>query len=396
MSLKAFQTILDLQTKVGALAFYQKPTPGNPQGRILEASFSRPNVGAASGATVFDKDGVLQELSENEPDWDFPIGGGCPVIKMRPQSQNLCTSPIDISAASKVNVTIPNATQIREDGSLASEFFAFQDFSGFSSSTDYTMIIEVEPVGGRNFRLQEGLGSSAITNIDFEAETASGSASLVKQGNGKFLIFLPITTGASQTSIRFLMRVLDGSLNTSFDGDVNKGVNITLRDIQAGHEGISPIPNNVTRSANQFTFDNLVSNGIIDSSAFTFLLDFKLPPNAGVNGSRLIRFRDVADANLLELVCSINGTSASWISGGTLLGGYQDVSTRKKLAISVNGNLATVSLAGSTIALNVDMGGSLAITKLFAQMINGWGLDLYAAAFAPLALSEGDINAATT
>lgn len=289
MSLGPFPIVLIPSTKNGVLQFYNDLT-----GEILEAAFSRPDVGATSGASVFDKDGNLIELAENEPDWSFPIGGGCPRIQMRPQSQNLCSAPRDISTASKVNVTIPDATTIREDGSAASEFFAFQDFSGFSSSTDYTMIIEVEPVGGRNFRLQEDLGSSAITNIDFVAETASGSATLIKQGNGRFLVFLPITTGASQTSIRFLMRVLDGSLNTSFDGDVNKGVNITLRDIQAGHEGISPIPNNVTRSSNQYTLD-------LSSYLSENVVSFYVEASFGVTQQDLFRFGDGGNSNLVAI-----------------------------------------------------------------------------------------------
>lgn len=281
MSFSDFQSVLIPSKKTGALHFYHKPSKS-----ILEAAFSRPNVGGTSGAAVFDKNGNLIELAENEPDWEFPIAGGCPRVLLRPQSQNLCTAALSVAAASKINVTIPNATSIREDGDLASEFFAFQDFSGYTSNTKYTLIIEVEPVGGRNFRLQEGLGSNAITNIDFNAETASGVATLIKQVNGKFLVFLPITTGVSQTAIRILMRILDDSLNAIYDGDVNKGLNITLRDIQTGHDNIFPIPNSVTRASNQVTFEDLIVKEVIGSNQFSLLVSLGAANASGNSGFR--------------------------------------------------------------------------------------------------------------
>ena len=56
------------------IGFYQKPTISNPNGQVLEADFSRLNINATSGATVF-RNGVLIELAENEPDWSEPAEG---------------------------------------------------------------------------------------------------------------------------------------------------------------------------------------------------------------------------------------------------------------------------------------------------------------------------------
>lgn len=405
MSLKDFQTILVPAKDTGSLHFFHKPTKA-----ILEAAFSRPDVGATSGASVFDKDGNLIELAENEPDWSFPIGGGCPRLLMRPQAENLVTYSENANFWATLNATktfgavSPDGTA-NADGFLetavTNSHILYEDITA-TADVQYTCSVFVKGVG-RDCQFSDLGGSGGGVTVDLQNGTITSVISpainsfIEDCGNGWFRV--GFTQTKSPTLYRLAVYSLEyGSANTNILGDITKGVLVWGFQLESASFATAYIPTNggtITRSANQFTFDDLVNNGVIDSSAFTFLLDFKLPPNSGVNGSRIIRFRSDANAELLELVASLGGTSASWIAGSTLLGGYQDISTRKKLAISINGNLATVSLAGSTIALNIDMGGSLAITKIFAQMINGWALEMYGAAFAPMALSESDLNAAT-
>ena len=85
------------EQKPTKLSFYQATESGGNlvlPPTLLEADFSRPNIGATSGATVF-RDGVLVELAENEP--DFSDESGCPVLKMRPRVKNLFLNSATLS-----------------------------------------------------------------------------------------------------------------------------------------------------------------------------------------------------------------------------------------------------------------------------------------------------------
>lgn len=386
MSLKDFQTILVPSNKNGALQFYHKPTKV-----ILESAFSRPNVGATSGATVF-RDGQLIELGENDPDWDD--ANGCPRIIMRPQAQNLCNAADTILAASKVNTVIPNATSLRENGSVASEFFAFQDFAGFSELTEYTIQIELEPVGDRNFRFQEGLGSGATSNINFTAETASGGT-LTKLNNGRFVASVQLTTGAGQTTIRILMRLLGPSMEVVYDGDVNKGVNIYLRDIQEGHDKKWLVPGSLlARSANSINWNNMQASGVLGSDAGAWLIklkDYQSWANVSTflrldgDGSDTLRLSARTNNQLLLLFDAGLGTN----SLGTAFNGADSV-------ISVTYDTTWLRLfVGASKHAEIEHGGSLSLDNLRTNIASAFA-EIALMAFTPVFLSDSQMIDANT
>jgi|GEM_PF-3973837 len=96
-----FKFFLAPVKKIGKLAFVEVEGPANAPdvGGISEGDFSRPDIGATSGATVFNASGDLVELVEDMPDFSYGADGSCPKILMRPQEENLITNNKNLGAA---------------------------------------------------------------------------------------------------------------------------------------------------------------------------------------------------------------------------------------------------------------------------------------------------------
>lgn len=399
MSLKDFQTILDLQTKVGALAFYQKPTPGYPQGRILEASFSRPDVGATSGATVFDKDGNLVELIEDDPDWSFPVSGGCPRLLMRPQAQNLM-KPVSGFSTSLLVKSDPSTN---DNQRIAQTQFAvtsngvnqaFGDISiACTAETEYYWWAVFESAGTNDVSFALVDDSSPISiiryNTDDNSTTAqSGNFSDVAVedlGNGSYKLSGKLTTAAGQTTIAPRVRILTlgGGSSITANGQIMKVSQIQITEGGVKEDYIPPANTPLTRSANQFIFNDLVTKGVSSSEGFSVYLDLK--NYQFIDANNVCSFRDGTTV-LFTLSC-LGSTSFQVRSGGVNLGTIHDAP-------------AIVTFDGTNVRLYKSSGliASQAISGEFDNVIMGaasdCSYDVEGMMFTPIVLSESQAIAA--
>lgn len=276
MSLTDFQTYLYPAVKTAKLGFYQKPSSGLPNGQVLEADFSRPDIGATSGATVYDADGNLIELAENVPDWSFPVGGspaGCPVIKMRPQAQNLflnsetlATQDVTVTAQSYTvsfkgtgTITFSGAYtgSLVGTGSTESDYVSatFTPSAGTVTCTVSGVVLTANFIAGNNVTswiptlgaaLTRSSNSFQFTDLVTKGVTGSGGFSLLfnyqnyiqggvrsidlKNASGTTIIRIPTNNGGwavldnrEQVFIGSATAIQSGNFIMTFDGQNVKG-----------------------------------------------------------------------------------------------------------------------------------------------------------------------------
>ena len=306
MSLKLFDTYLSYGRKVANLAFRKKST-----NETFEAGFSRVDAGDTSGATVF-RNGQLIELAEDEPDWDDL--NGCPVLKIRPEAQNL-EGNAGIPENWYNDVVIPSNegafelfpsyywgkyTQVSASNNVGlfyslfsgSENWVISFFVKISESNDYIGIRETGGgVGVVQFSTEtvktSGGGISSIEKID----TTDNDIKLIivkgtSQGGGNIFLTLCSSTGS------FL---------------VNDGTSFQLTGLQLieGNEYTGHIPTygtSVTRSANSFEFTDLVTKRVVGANGeFSFLFNFQNYLAGGLSGDRASSFFDSSNDEILDL-----------------------------------------------------------------------------------------------
>ncbi len=278
MSLKDFQTILTPQEKVGALAFYQKPTPGFPQGRIFPATFSRPDVGATSGATVFDKDGNLEELAEDAPDWEQ--GSGCTKILMRPQAQNLWGYSGDVS-----NFYNPAPATLSNEGPL--EIFPQDDWGLFTQNGagNNIGIIYSLLTAGQNYIISFYVKISASDDYIGLRETGNGvgvfrisTETITTAGGGLSSGKVLDTTNPDiKRVVLYGTAGVGGNLflvlcSTAGNSGVDDGGKIQITGLQVQQTSVYSgyIPTSgaaLTRSANDVILSNMVSNEVFGAGS---------------------------------------------------------------------------------------------------------------------------------
>lgn len=310
MNLSDFQTVLIPSKKTGALHFYHKPSKA-----IMEAAFSRPDVGATSGASVLNKDGNLIELAEDEPDWNFQIEGGCPLIQMRPQRTNLIPNSVgNLSAWGEFKILggsvtfntneglspdgTSNAFGIKEVATTSNHNWYIDNLT-VSDATQYTVSFYAKSLGGRNIRLDEGgagfnvEGIVDLSNGNVLADTF-GNITVVSAGNGWYRIKATgITSGTSQ---RLIFNACDGT-TLVYAGDSSKGVLLYGLQYEEGGSAtslIQTIGSIVTRSSNQYTLD-------LSSYLSENVVSFYVEASFGVTQQDLFRFGDGGNSNLVAI-----------------------------------------------------------------------------------------------
>lgn len=309
MSLKDFTTFLLPTTKNAELQFYQKPTPAFPKGRILPASFSRPDIGATSGATVFDKDGNLVELAENQPDWSFPLDGSDPKILMRPQLENLIlqSAPTSTPSSGLVNATFAASDwglgfngKITLDNTSGGALWYPEEASLAVAGNDYTAgvffkVLDGSPAElGSNAQFYMNIGGTSATPASYKVEEVAPG---IYFGQGQ----VTSSNGGTNTGVlRWTGNPL-GQVEVYgfmlFDGLIE----LKPTDFMPS-SGTA-----LTRSANQFTFDDLVTKGVIGNGEGSMLVN---PRNFGgtspQTGVVMIGLNDGALASGKGFGCAAN------------------------------------------------------------------------------------------
>lgn len=110
--MSAFKTFLLPAIKGGKIAFFQDPTALHPEGRILEADFTRANTpedGDYSGAVLMGVNGLPVLLGEDAVPWSY-LGEPCPVIEILPSIRSLIND-----SGVYVNPTVASQSYLADD-----------------------------------------------------------------------------------------------------------------------------------------------------------------------------------------------------------------------------------------------------------------------------------------
>lgn len=400
MSLKDFQTILVPSNKTGALQFYHKSTK-----TILEAAFSRPDVGATSGSSVFDKNGEIKENDENEPDWNFPIEGGCPSLLMRPQAQNLMKP---ISSFNTSLLVKSNPSTADNQGVEQTQFAvttggvnqAFGDLTiAVNESTKYYWWAVFESAGINDLSFALVDDSSPISLISYNTDDNSttkqtgnfSNVHLEDLGNGSYKLSGMLTTGAGQTTIAPRIRVLTlaGGSNVTANGQILKISQIQITEGPRKEDYIPPATSPLTRSANSITWNNMQLAGVLGSDSGAWLIklkDFESWANISTflrldgNGSDTLRLSARTGNQLLLLFDAGLGTN----SLGAAFSG-------KDAVISVTYNATWLRLfVGSSKHAEIEHGGSLQLENLRTNIASAFA-DIALMAFNPVFLDDNQM-----
>tara|TARA_R110001592_G_scaffold68626_1_gene210254 strand:+ start:13231 stop:15135 length:1905 start_codon:yes stop_codon:yes gene_type:complete len=282
------------EQKATKLSFYQAIESGGKlvlPPTLLEADFSRPNIGATSGATVF-RDGVLVELAENEP--DFSDESGCPVLKMRPQAENIAFKNLDFSSgytllgitnngvggASPLNgVNYREFRETIENRNHALAFITPGQVIGVKTNCELIF----KPVGGRRyFRIFNNGGGGGAIVVDTLTETITSNTltndtKLIALNGGSFYAAINFTPNASGNFNVQMASIDDDGATSTFIGDTAKGFEVIGFTVTKSNtiEGIIPNDtlNLLTRSSNSFQLTNLVSRGLLGATQGTIYIN---------------------------------------------------------------------------------------------------------------------------
>lgn len=296
MSLDLFQTYLVPIAKTGAVGFYQKPTSQFPKGRILPATFSAPNIGATSGRSVF-SGGNLIELPEDYPDWSEPLDGSGPRILMRPQVSNQVT---DFDQGGWTTAGGNLSTKIIDSNSPYPGFGYFQynrTAQGWPSNIRrlqtnvanphqrdiYAKYIDVRYLKFLTFGSQVNFSVDLLNKtIDFQ-DVVQNFISGTVEDIGNDWVHVKLNLSESGTGFYMTLNSIAGlDLTTSSPDNVGSCYLSSPQQTETNYY-VGKIPPGITRSANQFTFDDLVTKGVMgENSEFSFL--FYAPDSVGGTG----------------------------------------------------------------------------------------------------------------
>lgn len=307
---EGFRTFLAPGTgKAGSVSFIKYSELGGDivlPGELIEADFSRPDVGADSGAIVINEAGELVELNEDVLDLSYPSDGGYPLILMRPQQANY-------NDTNNFTYTNYNGTS----GVLTPNFGTFSGFPtmkiAFTDNTakrSFFKVISV-PIG----KIATG----------FWVRSLSGDQEIAHATGGGLAIYSKVTVGETwqwiEGSVDFIggvsLSVTRGIGYVTTTGEFE----IALHTLSVGEYLGWAIPGAaLTRAANQITFEDLVTKGVCSAAGFSVCINLK--NYRYLTDVDACVFRD--DVSTVFSLVSDGSTSFQVSAGGTDIGTIHD------------------------------------------------------------------------
>jgi hypothetical protein len=266
-----------------------KPTDGTG-----DLAFSR-----ASTAMRRNSAGLWEEVANNVPRLQYPVGGGCPSWLFEPQATNLSKSSEALSATYIVTdgtstITANAALSPRGTTTAASFMEAatntghyLYEFCSVAIGLKYTISARIKP-NGRNFA---GISFPAV-NGAFVAgrvwfnltglgsvgtkEASIDSASIAVDSEGYYFIQATATATATASAIPSLL-IADADNSFSYSGDITKGLYVWNFQFEEGSVASSPIitaGSAVTRLADNPSKTGLITNGLLSSIGGSWYCEF--------------------------------------------------------------------------------------------------------------------------
>jgi hypothetical protein len=302
--------------------------------------------------------GLWEEVANNVPRLQYPVGGGCPSWLFEPQATNIfLSSQVDDNINwFSVNISkVFNSIQSPRSGFLATKLVE-------DTSNDVHIMLAINTGGsnathtisfyaktnGRNIGVvNNGGGTSLICNFDLTAGTGSGLGfvSITDAGNGWWLCTCQYNPSISTYNIQ--LRLLDGT-TASYLGDGVSGAYIWNTQYELGSVATSPIitaGSAVTRLADNPTTKSILLG--VDEGAFCFQLKQAPTSTFGQPDYNGISENSAINGSGKNILCYDNGIYHN------LGGGFNFLTTlanNDKICIFWNSATLWVSKNGATAA----------------------------------------------
>jgi hypothetical protein len=244
--------------------------------------------GASSG-----KGGLL----ENEPRFNYPIGGGSPHLLLEPSRTNLVSNNEYLEGNTEFSIlsssvtfadyteTSPdgneNALRVLEAEGSGSHNWYYSNLGGVTNGTTYCISFFAKSIRGRNISINEGgVGMDVQGIIDLSDGSiladVHNNISVEPYGNGWYRIS---AVGAMNgTSQRIIFYSVDGT-STSFEGNTTSGVSLWGVQLEEGSYPTSYIPNHsggsVSRELELVQTADVSSLNLIGQNEGVFFLDYE-------------------------------------------------------------------------------------------------------------------------
>ena len=336
MNFDLFPIQLIPSTKVGKVHLWDDRIK-----QIYEFDYAMPSLGANSGSVVYNRDGQLTEMVQDQPSWEFPLDGTPPVLKMRYTKTNLVNfaapntipgtsfdgytiNPVGIELG---NYTVTSVTQVqvRSNINMPSGPSKIMFYAHYKDPITPSFIVEMfDNENADNMQFYENgttTGSNQLSDIK-----------ITDLGNRHYKYEFTVTFTAAQTNM---------NIDFQYGGTAQIGQKFAFGGFTVAAAAIDSddVPgNNITRTYNSFTLDDLKTKNILGTNQFSiyFNHDNQFSTNFNNVGSG-IRFIE----NGLTRFTLFQARGAGFTIHDISVGSYPEYGKRvsnKPSIITVSGN----------------------------------------------------------
>ena len=327
--------------------------------------------------------GITQDglLASNIPRLDYPPLGGCPSILVEPQRTNLALRSEEFDNATwttnGLNATVSANVTTSPDGTSSADailttitngqHYIQQRTGSATAGTTYTMSVYVKKLGYDYCRIQTSNTGSALGEFRFSTKTlnilgadvVANSGKVTEMANGWFRIQISILAPVS-VGWRWWIECLNDSAQTSFTGDITKGLYVWGFQFEAASNATSYIPTvaaAATRNADEISKTGVST--LIGQTQGTIFMDLNFT-NVGVDKYILV-INNTANTNSIA-IRRLSGGAIRIILTATTTSG----TTSQSSAVLANGNykIAFTYISGS-IKLYINGAVSFSETPTF-------------------------------
>ena len=258
------------------------------------------DVVRATTATYLGSDGLIKTAANDEPRIEFNPDGSYKGLLVEPAATNLVLRSEEFDDAvwttNAQEVTISENTITAPDGTLSADailattsdslHFVQQRDISVTSGTNYTVSCFLKKNGYRYAELRLSVNIAAEVVVDFDLGTATGGT-LIELANGWYRVIATATATSTGGNTRMSIILRDDSNNSSFVGDVTKGVfawGAQLEESTVPTSYIPTVASTVTRAADVISKTGasaLISQG---SGTILFRALFDSPTQINIMG----------------------------------------------------------------------------------------------------------------